>query len=213
MRVRRGAGGRELERGGGVVAAAYRHRMSRALDPQLHTHVVAANLTEGPDGRWTGLWGTPLFRHAQTAGFLYQAQLRAEVRERLGLEWGPVQKGMAELVDVDRDVLRAFSRRRRDIERAAAEEGGLPLTSIARGEAMALATRERKTYGIETHTWREEVQARASELGLDQRRGRRAARGGPRRRARGGRCRSRRRGPRRSARVGRWPERARQRVC
>ena len=168
VRVRRGAGGRELECGGGVVAAAYRHRMSRALDPQLHTHVVAANLAEGPDGRWTGLWGTPLFRHAQTAGFLYQAQLRAQVRERLGLEWGPVHKGMAELVDVEPDVLRAFSRRRQDIERAAGEEGGLPLTSIARGEAMALATRERKTYGIETHTWREEVQARASELGLDQ---------------------------------------------
>lgn len=79
-----------------------------------------------------------------------------------------MHKGMAELVDVEGDVLRAFSRRRQDIERAAAEEGGLPLTSIARGKAMALATRGRKTYGIETHTWREEIQARASELGLDQ---------------------------------------------
>ena len=167
VKVRRGAGGRELQDGGGLVAAAYRHRMSRALDPQLHTHVVAANLVEGRDGRWTGLWGTPLFRHAQTAGFLYQAHLRAEVHDRLGLEWGPVHSGMAELVDVDPGVLRAFSRRRQEIERAAAEEGGLPLTSIARGEAMALGTRERKTYGIDTHTWREEVQARASELGLD----------------------------------------------
>ena len=167
VRVRRGAGGRELERGGGVVAAAYRHRMSRALDPQLHTHVVAANLAEGPDGRWTGLWGTPLFRHAQTAGFLYQAHLRGEVRDRLGLEWGPVDKGMAELAGLDSEVLRRFSRRRQAIEQAAAAEGGLPLTSIARGEAMALGTRERKTYGIDTHSWRQEVQARASEYGLD----------------------------------------------
>ena len=39
--VRRGKGGRRFERAGGLVAAAYRHRMSRALDPQLHTHVVA----------------------------------------------------------------------------------------------------------------------------------------------------------------------------
>ena len=167
VQVRRGAGGRRVEAGGGLVAAAYRHRMSRALDPQLHTHVVAANLTEGRDGRWTGLWGTPLFRHAQTAGFLYQAHLRGEVRDRLGLEWGPVDKGMAELAGLDSEVLRAFSRRRQAIEQAAAAEGGLPLTSIARGEAMALGTRERKTYGIDTHSWRQEVQARASEYGLD----------------------------------------------
>ena len=34
------------------------------------------------------------------------------------------------------------------------------------GQAAALATRERKQYGIETHTWLEEVRARAGELGL-----------------------------------------------
>ena len=56
VKVRRGHGGREVQPGGGLVAAAYRHRMSRALDPQLHTHVVAANVAQGPDGRWTGLW-------------------------------------------------------------------------------------------------------------------------------------------------------------
>ena len=43
------------EPAGGFVAAAYRHRMSRAQDPQLHTHVVAANMARGADGRWTAL--------------------------------------------------------------------------------------------------------------------------------------------------------------
>ncbi len=42
--VRRGHGGERVEAAEGLIAAAYRHRMSRALDPQLHTHVVAANL-------------------------------------------------------------------------------------------------------------------------------------------------------------------------
>ena len=41
-RVRRGRGGVRHEVGEGFVAAAYRDRMSRAEDPQLHTHVVAA---------------------------------------------------------------------------------------------------------------------------------------------------------------------------
>ncbi len=45
--VRRGHAGEHVQPGEGLVAAAYRHRMSRALDPQLHTHVVAANLARG----------------------------------------------------------------------------------------------------------------------------------------------------------------------
>jgi conjugative relaxase-like TrwC/TraI family protein len=82
--VRRGAGGRIRERGEGLIAVAYRHRMSRALDPQPHTHVVTANLTRGPDRRFTALFGAPLYRSAKTAGFLYQAHLRAEVAIGLG---------------------------------------------------------------------------------------------------------------------------------
>ena len=44
------AGRRAREAGEGFVAAAYRHRMCRSLDPQLHTHVVAANMARGADG-------------------------------------------------------------------------------------------------------------------------------------------------------------------
>jgi TrwC relaxase len=43
----------------GLIAGACRHHLSRALDPQLHTHVVAANITGGPDGRFTGHYEEP----------------------------------------------------------------------------------------------------------------------------------------------------------
>lgn len=172
VRVRRGHGGQSVEPGGGLVAAAYRHRMSRALDPQLHTHVVAANVTRGPDGRWTGLWGTPLYREAKTAGYLYQAHLRFEVTRRLGLEWGPVTKGSAELAALPEEALGEFSRRRHEIlarERELAAAG----TSLDRSgrERVAYDTRERKDYGSQhdTPTWRHEVRARAGEHGLTQR--------------------------------------------
>ena len=95
--ARRGAGGAVQVRGRGLVAAAFRHRASRAGDPLLHTHVVAGNLTLGPDGRWTALDARHLYRHAKTAGYLYQAQLRREVTERLGLSWGPVANGTADI--------------------------------------------------------------------------------------------------------------------
>jgi conjugative relaxase-like TrwC/TraI family protein len=82
--ARRGYGGAVLVRGGGFIAAAFRHRSSRAGDPLLHTHVVVANATQGLDGRWSALDARLLYRHAKTAGYLYQASLRAELTERLG---------------------------------------------------------------------------------------------------------------------------------
>jgi conjugative relaxase-like TrwC/TraI family protein len=165
VQVRRGRDGRLVHAGEGLIAAAYRHRMSRALDPQLHTHVVAANLTRGPDGRFTALHGAPLYRAAKTAGYLYQSHLRALITERLGLRWGPVRKGGAELADVPQAVLQEFSKRRREMLRES-ENGGIALESKAAGEKAAIATRDRKRYGVDTHTWREEVRARAAELGL-----------------------------------------------
>jgi conjugative relaxase-like TrwC/TraI family protein len=165
VHVRRGAGGERVQNGGGLIAVAYRHRMSRALDPQLHTHVVAANLTRGPDGRYTALHGASLYRAAKTAGYLYQAHLRALISERLGLRWGSVRNGAAELALVPDQVLAEFSKRRHEMQRAA-QEGGIALDTKAGAQAAALATRDRKQYGIDTHTWREEVTSRAAELGL-----------------------------------------------
>jgi conjugative relaxase-like TrwC/TraI family protein len=166
VKVRRGKAGAVVQPGGGLIAAAYRHRMARSLDPQLHTHVVCANLSEGPDGRWTALHARPIYQHAKAAGTLYQAHLRAEVRERLGLEWGDVHKGAAELRAIDGQILKAFSRRREQMKELAAA-GGVGLDTKASAEAAALGTRDRKSYDVDTVTWREEVRARAEDLGFD----------------------------------------------
>jgi conjugative relaxase-like TrwC/TraI family protein len=167
-RVRRGRGGVRREAGEGFVAAAYRHRMSRAEDPQLHTHVVAANMARGGDGRWTALDATPIYQHAKAAGFLYQVHLRAAVRERLPwVRWGPVRKGMAEIEQVAPGVLQEFSTRRRQIEERERElvASGVDVRRAGR-EAIAHDTRERKRYGIDTAPWQELVRARAAEHGL-----------------------------------------------
>jgi conjugative relaxase-like TrwC/TraI family protein len=170
-RVRRGRGGVHREAGVGFVTAAYRHRMSRAEDPQLHTHVVAANMACGADGRWTALDATPIYQHAKAAGFLYQAHLRDAVRERLPwVRWGPVRNGMAEIEQVASAVLREFSTRRHQIEKRERElvAAGVEVGDAGR-EAIAHATRGRKRYGVDTAPWREVVRARAAEHGLGDR--------------------------------------------
>jgi conjugative relaxase-like TrwC/TraI family protein len=167
-RVRRGRGGVRHEVGEGFVAAAYRHRMSRAEDPQLHTHVVAANMARGADGRWTALDATPIYEHAKVAGFLYQAHLRAAVRERLPwVRWGPVRNGMAEIEQLAPAVLQEFSTRRRQIEERERELVAAGVEVGDRGrEAIAHATRGRKRFGVDTAPWRDVVRARAAEHGL-----------------------------------------------
>ncbi|MDP9336717.1 MAG: relaxase domain-containing protein [Actinomycetota bacterium] len=155
---RRGTDGVEQVGGDGFVGAAFRHRSSRAGDPHLHTHVLVANVTRGPDGRWATLDGRHLYLHAKTAGYLYEAHLRAELTRRLGVEWRPVLHGIADLDGIPDAVLRAFSTRRVEIEAALAERG---LSSARAAEIAALDTRQAKDYGITatamTERWRDEA--------------------------------------------------------
>ena len=125
--VRRGAGGLDVLPGQGLVAFTVTHTDSRNLDPQLHEHVLIANLTKGPDDRWTALDGREIYRHAKTAGFVYQAVLRAELTERVGLVWGDVHNGTAPVVGFDPQLVREFSTRRRGIEEAL-DRNGLSLS-------------------------------------------------------------------------------------
>lgn len=162
-RVRRGAGGgRQLE-ASGFISASYRHRMSREQDPQLHTHVVTANIARGSDGRYSALDGRELYRHAKAAGTIYQAVLRAGVRERMPqLWWGPVREGMAELAGMSKTLLSEFSQRRQKIRDAL---GKLGLEGKSASERAALSTRSGKSE-IATKDWREFTYARAAEHGF-----------------------------------------------
>ncbi|HTX47343.1 MAG TPA: MobF family relaxase, partial [Solirubrobacteraceae bacterium] len=166
--TRRGHAGVVRLRGEGFIAAAYRHRLSRAGDPQLHTHVVVANMTRG-EGRWTTLDGHALYEHALAAGAVYRAVLRAEARERLRwVWWRGVGRGLFEIEGVPDGVLREFSRRRVEIEERARELTGLAASELSRErvEGIALATRRAKEYEVVGAAWRHDAWARAAEHGL-----------------------------------------------
>lgn len=141
--ARRGAGGQQLIEADGFIGAAFRHRTSRAGDPQLHTHVVVPNLVRGADGQWSAPDGRHIFTWKVAAGTLYQSALRAELAP-LGLAWDIRRNGLSELRDIPKAVLRVFSKRRVDIEAAMESRGA---TSAKAAETAALATRQRKPAG------------------------------------------------------------------
>src|SRR3954470_16253995 len=159
--TRRGRGGAHLIAGRGLVGAAFRHRTSRAGDPQLHTHVLVANVVLGADGRWSTLDGRRIYAHAKTAGYLYEARLRALLTRELGVGWGPVRNGIADVEGVPAGALRAFSRRRADITAELERRGA---TSAAAAQIATLATRRAKDYAVTPEQLVPEWRAR--ELGL-----------------------------------------------
>jgi conjugative relaxase-like TrwC/TraI family protein len=169
-RTRRGHGGVDRVAGDGFVAAGYRHRLSRAGDPQLHTHVVVANLTRA-DGRFTALDAHTLYEHKSAAGAVYRAALRAEVRDRLPwVSWKLVGRGLFEIDGVPEGVLRHFSQRRAEIEQRAVELVGADAAaslSRERMQAIALSTRRPKSHdGADGGQWRADAQARSAEHGF-----------------------------------------------
>ena len=166
-RVRRGGihgRGVRFEDGGGMVGAAFVHHTSRAGDPQLHTHVLVANATPGPDGRWTGIDSAGLFAHAKTATAVYQALLRRGLVERLGVSFELSGDGTGDIVGITADVRARFSKRRAAITEHMRKKG----TSGPRAaEVATLATRQAKDHSVSELDLRIGWRQEAEQLGFD----------------------------------------------
>lgn len=169
--VQRGKGGTEIEPGEGFISMGFLHRSSRAGDPSLHTHIVTANMTRAvSDGKWLSLANpksqSPLLREAKAAGYVMEATLRAALTRELGLQWGPVVNGIADLAEVPRPTIEHFSRRRAEILAEMAEHG---TSSAAAAEVAAYRTRDAKDYDVDPDSQRGEWRSRAAEFDLTER--------------------------------------------
>jgi conjugative relaxase-like TrwC/TraI family protein len=79
-RVRQGRANKDRKTGN-LVIALYHHDTSRELDPQLHTHAVAANLTyDGAEGRWKALQASGIYERRAYLTEIYRNALAREVR-------------------------------------------------------------------------------------------------------------------------------------
>jgi conjugative relaxase-like TrwC/TraI family protein len=147
----------------GITAAAFRHGTSRSEDPRLHTHVVVANLGRTATGGWTALDGRGIYAHRAAADALYHAQLRHELTTRLGVAWGPLRRGRADVIGVEEPARREFSRRATSIE-AALDRGGA--STFGSSMYVSAATRPPKDPLVGPRELRDGWRARAREVGL-----------------------------------------------
>jgi conjugative relaxase-like TrwC/TraI family protein len=168
--VRRDHNGTERYRAvGGLVAVAFEHRMSRAGDPNSHTHVLVQNAAQGPGGRWTALDSDRLYAQLMAADHLYLAAERAALTQRLGVRWGPVDErsGAAEIIGLDdRTLIERFSKRSEQIDQWLADHG---LSGIKASSAAAVATRAPKDYAESEETVYARWAAELAEQGVGER--------------------------------------------
>ena len=164
-------GDKDLVRLPGVVAVAYQHETSRCGDPHLHTHVIVPNRQARADGRMVSLDGTSLFHEARAAGVIYQATLRRELHQSLGVEWAPVDPstGMAEIAGISRDTITAWSRRSSQLREWAAHnlvsvDGALSAAQLA---AAQKATRPAKPEELAWGQLQQQWRADARGFGVD----------------------------------------------
>jgi conjugative relaxase-like TrwC/TraI family protein len=154
---------------GGLVAVAFEHRMSRAGDPNSHTHVLVQNAAHGPDGRWTALDSDRLYAQLMAADHLYLAAERAALTQRLGVRWGPVDErsGAAEIQGLDdRTLIERFSKRSEEIDQWLDTHG---LSGIKASSAAAVATRAPKDYSESEESVYQRWGAELAEQGVGER--------------------------------------------
>ncbi|WP_328436932.1 MobF family relaxase [Nocardia puris] len=145
----------------GVVAACFRHRESRAGDPDLHTHVLISNRVRTlAGGLWRTLDSATLHKFVVTVSEIYNTRLEHHLTHDVGVGFAeragtdPAKRPIREIVGVPLTLITAWSQRDAAItarlgQLAAdfqAELGREPLTTelYALAELATLQTRPAK---------------------------------------------------------------------
>ena len=145
-----------------AFGALFQHGDARSGDPDLHTHAVVLNVAERRDGTWGSLANEQLFRWKMAAGAVYRAELAAQLQERLGvaIDRHGERNEFIRVSGVPEALCEAWSKRRKDIEAAAAEKGFATGADAARAAGLTLATRGKKGHGEDRSVrWVEEAAA------------------------------------------------------
>lgn len=179
---------------GNIVAAKFDHTTSRAVDPQLHSHVPTMNMVLDKEGKFRANEPLNIFKDQKAIGLLYRQELAHLMMERgYEITFTDREQMFFEIKGVDGEVLNRlvehFSSRREAIETQVAEwqaDGKFKGVEYARlYEMAALETRDPKreisrddllrewdkgfeSVGITREAFREQVEA-SRDLNLDAR--------------------------------------------
>ena len=134
---------------GNIIAARFDHFTTRELDPDLHTHVVIADITKCPDGKYRAVANEKVFARELVTAF-YNNELAFELKERgFGVTLKKYSTGNSRyacIEGIDEKITDQYSKRTDQIEKAVEKlSESYPNASREELRQMAcLGTRQRK---------------------------------------------------------------------
>ncbi|WP_203854505.1 MobF family relaxase, partial [Dactylosporangium siamense] len=97
----------------GLAVAVFDHRMSRAGDPQLHSHIVISSKVRSVDGKWLALDSKALYQATIGARIAYDRAVEHELHTRLGVTFAAREGSpIREIVGITAAAIRQYSKRR-----------------------------------------------------------------------------------------------------
>jgi conjugative relaxase-like TrwC/TraI family protein len=154
-------GDRRAVHTGNMVVGKFDHITSRAMDPQLHTHCVVANLTMDHNGNWKALHNDSIFKDQLVLGRIYRNELAYEMKAiGYGNEIISRDDSFFESKGVEKGLRDGFSTRRKQVEKKVKEfkEAGLysDLSDAKVHEIAALGSRAKKDQDVDKLVLRQE---------------------------------------------------------
>lgn len=141
---------------GNLVAAAFMHDSSRALDPQLHTHFTVFNTTFDKEERcWKALQARGMYDAIRYGTAVYRNELARRVQQ-IGYRIAPAKHGF-EIEGVGDTVLKRFSKRSQERDAVIKEMEARLGRKLSNNEISHAVhqSRARKIKGISTTEVRE----------------------------------------------------------
>lgn len=138
--TRTGKGGSHKQQTQNMVAAVFQHSENRNFDPNLHSHCVIFNQTQGQDGKWRAMDNRELYQQRITAGLVYHHELARQLIE-LGhtITWN--KNGTFDIANFQPEQLKPFSSRRAEIIQLAGQNSSSKVKARA-----CVSTRNKKRY-------------------------------------------------------------------
>ena len=154
-----------------MAIAKVRHAVSREGDPQMHTHLLAMNMSRAEDGSLKAMSSTMVQKNGVINGMservyhdqkyysaFYNSHYASILKEE-GIEVESVGNGQFDIKGMDEDLKTGFSKRREEIKSKAEELG---IKTSAGMDAVTLGTRKAKSnlsIDERSELWRKEAQA------------------------------------------------------
>lgn len=140
---------------GNMICGRFNHYVSRASDPQLHTHAVILNKTKY-NGKYYAVDNEPLYKNKIFYGQLYRNTLAKELMQK-GYEVKTTnrEKGFFELAGIKEKSIEHFSSRREEIMKQLKEWGASSPQSAEKAALLTRQAKEHRDIGKLMESWKE----------------------------------------------------------